>query len=408
MGCPLLLSAMPIALLLCPLLLLACSAAPTVTPGPEASAAIDQPDTSTPLKLWPAVDTTSAQAAADVACLRRFFQHKLDRSAPQDYWSTAELALYGHVQPELLYAEYDTLGQLAYPPTLMDRRVMSDGSRTMRVKWSKGTGDTELVKQVFTFRLVDEADGPRLCMPLELNVRDWPRHTVGGITYIVSPARRFNAAEAQRQWEDCLALGRFFGMEPFPFTYLSFVDPAELFRARGFELHPRSYTFPTGGRLDHDTQVSAGNDRERYTHEVVHAFIFRALGRSGPDLLHEGTATYLGGSNARPYAHHRAVLAQLLSDQPGRDLCKDIDPYRSEYIREDSNLAYTVGAVLVEHILREHGSAGLFKLFAGDDLWGTLRSIDIGPTNFNAIIRAELARAPLGPALPEHGYTKDQ
>lgn len=354
----------------------------------------------TELKIWPTVDTVDVASAADIACLRAFFCNKLDAATHHTYWSQVELERYGQIQPELLYAEFDEEGDLAYVPTLMERRVMPDGSRLLRVKWAQGEGMAEEVKQVFAFWVKDGDTGPRLEMPLELNTRAWPVHQVEDINYVVSPSRTFDPALAQRQWEEVQALGAFFVIAPFPFTYYSYLDPAELFRARGFELHPRSYTFPTGGRLDHATQVSAGNNSERYTHEVVHAFIHRALGPSGPNLLHEGLATYLGGCNERSYLEHRRTLKDHLDQGGDLDLDLAVDPYRSVTIGADTNLPYTVGAVIVEHVLRTFGKERLFSLFATADVWGALAQVDIHQAELKGLLQAELAKPPLEPVIP--------
>jgi len=318
------------------------------------------------LGVWRTVDTTDAAAQADVDCLRRFFAHKLDSGAAQDFWWQPDVEIYVWPYEDLLYTEYDSEARLRYLPTLMERRPLPDGTRLLRVKWAApdSTGRAEEVRQVFDFLARDTPEGTRLAMPLAWNTATWPRHQVGPISYIVSPERRFDPAVARAQEQDVEALGRFFGIAPFPLTYYSFKDPADLFRARGFLVHPAMYAHATGGRLDHGGQVYAGNNSERYTHEIVHAFIFRSLGRSGMDLLHEGLATWLGGSNEHPYAWHRAQLQRMLAEEPERDLRQDLNVYDSAYYADETNVAYTIGALVVEHILRTAGREALFALFA--------------------------------------------
>jgi hypothetical protein len=357
------------------------------------------------LSVWRTVDTTDAAAQADVACLQRFFEHKLDSGAAQDFWWPQDLDTYVRPYEDLLYTEYDSEARLRYLPTLMERRPLPDGTRLLRVKWAApdSTGKQEEVRQVFGFVVRDTPEGPRLAMPLENNTATWERQQVGPITYIVSPQRRFDPAVARAQQQDVEALGRFFGIAPFPITYYSFKDPAELFRARGFELYPAMYAHATGGRLDHGGQVYAGNNSERYTHEIVHAFIFRSLGRSGMDLLHEGLATWLGGSNEHPYVWHRAQLQRLLAEEPDRDLRQDLNVYDSDYYADETNVAYTLGALVVEHIVRTGGKeapaspAGrLFALFAEEhaDL-SALEKYGIREAEMNRWVREALAKEPL-------------
>lgn len=361
---------MPLHYLLPALLLVGCQ---TKAPAPPPMADADAPTgrhrlVAGDLRVWRTVDTTDVQAKADVACLRRFFANKLDPSAAQDFWWPPDVETYVRPYADLLYTEYDGQARVRYLPTLMERRPLPNGDRLLRVKWAApdSTGKAEEVRQVFGFLARDTPEGVRLAMPLERNTATWARHQVGPITYIVSPLRRFDPEVARAQEQDVEGLGRFFGIAPFPITFYSFRDPAELFRARGFEQHPVMYAHATGGRLDHGGQVYAGNNSERYTHEIVHAFIFRRLGRSGMDLLHEGLATWLGGSNEHPYAWHRAQLQRMLAEQPDRDLGQDLNVYDSDYYADETNVAYTIGALVVEHILRTAGKEALFALFAGE------------------------------------------
>jgi hypothetical protein len=391
---------MPIRYLLPALLLLGCnSGVPAHPQRAEAEAPTGRDRLiASDLRVWRTVDTTDVQAQADVACLRRFFVHKMDPNAAQDFWWQADVETYVRPYEDLLYTEYDSEATLRYLPTLMERRPLPNGDRLLRVKWAAtdSTGKAEEVRQVFGFLARDTPEGVRLAMPLEWNTATWERQQVGRITYIVSPLRRIDAAVAHAQLQDVEGLGRFFGIAPFPITFYSFRDPAELFRARGFELHPAMYNHATGGRLDHGGQVYSGNNSERYTHEVVHAFIFRSLGRSGMDLLHEGLATWLGGSNEHPYAWHRAQLQRMLAEQPDRDLSKDLNVYNSTYYADETNVAYTIGALVVEHILRTAGKEALFALFAEEytDL-SALEEHGIREAEINSWVREALKQEPL-------------
>lgn len=350
------------------------------------------------LHVWRTVDTSDVQAQADVACLRRFFVNKMDPNAAQDFWWQPDVETYVRPYEGLLYTEYDSTARLRYLPTLMDRRPLPDGTRLLRVKWATrdSTGRAEEVRQVFDFLARDTPEGTRLALPLAWNTATWPRYQVGPLTYIVSPERRFDPAVARAQEQDVEALGRFFGIAPFPITYYSFKDPADLFRARGFQVHPMMYAHATGGRLDHGGQVYAGNNSERYTHEIVHAFIFRSLDRNGMDLLHEGLATWLGGSNEHPYAWHRAQLQRMLAEEPDRDLRQDLNVYNSAYYADETNVAYTIGALVVEHILRTAGRDALFALFAEEHAeLSALEKQGIREAEINSWVREALKKEAL-------------
>lgn len=337
------------------------------------------------------VDTSNAIDREAIACLRRFFTKKFVPDAVNDYWYAPDLERFGGPYSELRYAEYDSVGELRYRPTLLAIEPVAEG-RLLRVTWSEDGRSTD--RCVFDFLARPTDEGVRLSFPIARNTTDWERRTFGDLQYVISPKHVFNEADALAQQRMFERLATWFEVPTFPVTYYSFTDPVDLFRAKGFHQHPMMYTIPTGGMVDVGNNVYAGNNKDIYVHEVVHLFTYR-LFPDQPALLSEGLATLIGGSNERDYEWHRANLRAYLAD-PAIDLRDRCNAHAQDDIAGHTSVPYVIGALLCERILRTDGKQGLFKVFAaGADPWPALVVYGITPETLTAELRKELELPPV-------------
>lgn len=378
--------------------LVACSAAAPSEPPVEEVHSSASPYELGELHIWPTVDTTDAFNAEAIACLRRFCTKKVHPEELNDYWYVPDLERFGGIQAELLYAEFDSLGDPRYPPTLMSiRETGVPDQRLLTVRWAKmdSSGVAERVRYVFDFLARRTAEGVRLGSPLDHNTRQWERKTVGAVEYIISPQHAFSEEQARQQLADIDRLSRFFELPAFPIHFYSCTDPTDLFRMHGFQQHPIMYLFPTGGRAEGNDIVYSGNDKDVYTHEIVHLFTQRKFGER-PWVLDEGLATLLAGSSEYDFNWHRANLKRYLEQHPESDLLKTCSTYDATYINEHTNVAYAIGGVLCERILRSKGKEGLFAVLAsGTDPWPALAAYDVTPETLRNELLKELDRDPL-------------
>lgn len=350
------------------------------------------------LRIWPTVDTSDALNTEAIACLRRFCQFKLDTSRANDFWLTADLERFGGIHGELFAAEFDSVGEPRYPPTLL--AINSTGNpdeRLLTVRWAEedGSGIAQQVRYVFDFLAKRTGDGVRLSFPLDHLTRDWERIGVGPVTFIVSPGRTFSMEQARHQVKDVERLARFFEVPAFPITYYSCTDPTELFRIRGYQQHPLMHVFPTGGRAEGKDLVFSGNNKEIYTHEVVHLFTGMKF-QERPWVLDEGLATFLAGSSEKPYSWHRANLKVYLASGAMPDMEKVLTSYEPTYINEHTNLAYAIGGALCERILRTQGKEGLFAVLASGEehVFTALAGMGITRENLRQELMKELELEP--------------
>jgi hypothetical protein len=381
-------------------MLLACGSGSHSEPAAEQPAAVVQDSLTWPLEplIWPSVDTVDAFNAEAIACLRRFCAKKLDREAENDYWDPASLSRFGAFDQELLYAEFDSVGDPRYRPTLLHIRPTEVAEeRILTVRWARtdSTGVATDVRYVFDFLARRTADGVRLASPIDQRSRGWKTRQVGTVHYIISPHHVFSPEQAEEQRADVERLSSFFNVAPFPITYYSCTDPTDLFRLKGYQQHPLMHVFPTGGRADEGGNVFSGNDKDIYTHEVVHLYCRKAFGKVTPGLLEEGLATFLAGSSEHDYAWHRANLARLLAANDTIDLNDFTNPCVQFYINEHTNVPYAVGALLCERILMSAGKDELFALLAGqEDPWPALERHGITRKNLTEELRKQILAPP--------------
>ncbi len=359
----------------------------------ESTAVVASPTTYADLSIWGSVDTLDTGNEEAIATLRRFFEQKMRSDDIQSYWVSSDPAPGRLAFTDIVYAEYDEKGEQKYLPTLMGITPVNDSDRLLTVKWAAtdSTGTAADVRYVFDFLAHRTDVGMRLDRPLEHNTRNWQREDFGELHYIISPLHTFRQEQAQEQAQDVHRLSRFFGIDMFPITYYSFKDPADLFRARGFQLHPLMFVHETGGIADYGDRVFSGNDRDNYTHEIVHLFTTRKFGAERPDMMDEGLATLLGGSSGKPYAWHRENLRQFLKENHAFDPAGQTNMYDQFFINKETNVPYAIGAVVCEHILRIAGKDGLFKVMAsGTDPWPALVEFGVVKVDLGALVRNEL------------------
>jgi len=345
------------------------------------------------LEVASKVDTTGIGSEV-VKVLRSFFDHKMEQSeaSNQDYWLAEDYEQFVRDYSEIRYGEYGPDATVKYWPTLMsiDRVRGHSNFRFANVRWASrdSTGSVGEVRYVFQFLVKpNEAGQLRLTNPLEVLTEVWKREKVGSVTFVLSPKHEFSRKQAAEQHAAIDEMVNFFEIDPFPITFYSFQNATEVLQSRGYLMHPLFYKFATGGQAGVGDVVYSGNDRDEYTHEVVHLFIARAIPTS-TGILNEGLATLLGGSTGYPYEWHAEKLKAWLEANPDVDLTQHLNPYQSTYIEEHTSIPYTIGATLCEKLLKAHGREVLFEaLGRGKDPWAFLQGLGIEQSDLRKLLQ---------------------
>jgi len=374
------------------LLAVACASAPG-EPSTIESTASENAAPGTPLRVAAGVDTLDQSNQSAIRCLRRFFSQKMLHEDVGDFWDEADSFRYAHIFNELRYAEYDSVGNLSYPPELSSITVLgTEGDRLLHVVWPLPGDPNGRARYAFDFHARKTAAGHRLAFPIDLYTAQWERRVRGTITYVISPNNAFSDDEARMQQHDIEQLARFFGTEPFPIIYYACADPDDLYRWSGFTAHPNMGKITSGGLVDGAGNAYCGNGKEIYTHEIVHLFSSRHH-KVQCALLEEGLATLLGSMQEHDYAWHRANIRRYLANDASIDLRGRCNTVLHDTTPEGTSVPYMIGALLCERIIRTEGKDPLLKAMASSaDHWAALRPFGVTPENLTAVLTAELEK----------------
>jgi len=104
--------------------------------------------------------------------------------------------------------------------------------------------------------------------------------------------------------------------------------------------------------------------RPDHIHEFVHA-IMKPEYPNAHSILHEGIATYYGGTVGLDYAFYRNNLKEYINDNPVDFL--DDSLLWDIYVAEKAPLSYIVGALIIEYTLKNYGNNKVLELFSCEE-----------------------------------------
>ena len=121
--------------------------------------------------------------------------------------------------------------------------------------------------------------------------------------------------------------------------------------------------------------------RENHIHELVHAILFPLYPRI-PMWINEGMATYYGRVNNNDYKHYIPKFKAFLAEN------SDINIFDREtlnmQIDDAIGVQYIVGAMFVDHIIKEYGHEKLKQIFACTSTEEILMQIEVEPEFTNS------------------------
>lgn len=354
-----------------------------------------QEKTAAPLTISPMVRMTDANARI-IETLKLFLSVKDEQPLNNPYWLAEESQRYGCPFQDILGMEKGKNGPQSYRPTLMGIIDTEDTQqKTVKLAWighDSKTGENQL-KCIFNMVAFFSDGQIRFGLYTNLATQNWQRLESGPITYLISPGRKANAGEIEKQRAGLEFLSKFFEADPFPITYYSCVNPEEVFKIKGFDYHPMMYADTTGGFAESGERVFSGNNSEYYQHEMAHIFIARLF----PDIdsfLNEGLASFLGGSGVFDYEWHRNKMQKMLKTERDFRFSDHLDPYERLFFEKETPIPYLTAALVCERTLRLHGKQQLFSLFRLQlDFWENLKTVGLSKTNFDRELSKELNRS---------------
>jgi hypothetical protein len=291
---------------------------------------------------------------------------KLQNPSPR--WSAAE---------QRMWPGYDLTASLAYhaDATVLDIRPTAPGSDEYVVKtlFARAVGPQHDVRPVALTRVYAIREDGRwvFANALPRLTRDWPRTTIGAVTYVVSPARSLDRNRAARAIAFADSIAESLGLPKIEkLTYYVASNSEELQRVMGFD-----WTFGGYGSysLPWNQLILSGDSAfaEAHRHELIHLVLSPITGeRRTHSIINEGIATWLGGMLGRTYEQMRGEYASFIATRPEITLDLILATDQPDYGHNPA------GAILVHMVHERGGMAAVKQLLRGgrsnDELRATL------------------------------------
>lgn len=206
---------------------------------------------------------------------------------------------------------------------------------------------------------------------LERLTRDWPRHTIGAITFISSPTMPFNAARAERTVMFADSLADAFGAPRIKhLRYYVTGSAAEENRLLGLEWMVQSGEDREGRALAPDSLLFSGDPRvgEAYLHEVAHIVLAPLFPARANGLVIEGVTTWAGGTLGLPYPQVMRRFSAFITKYPAITLDSVLTNATVDWGR------YPAMALLTQMAFEHGGIASVKLLMAAPPGLAGLRS----------------------------------
>ncbi|MES2830060.1 MAG: hypothetical protein V4687_18020 [Bacteroidota bacterium] len=262
-----------------------------------------------------------------------------------------------------------------YFPSLLRAIPLEDGSFLMKIAYMGVGGDNKPYLRIIASLIAKQAaDRFYFYNVLDHYTQNWNKKQVGSISYTYSSKLDIKKAEAMNQFN--LNFARKLQTPVLTVNYYKFEDPEQMYKAIGFDFHENMYASRVGGLAQYWTNtVYAGNNSEQYDHEVAHFYTYIAFPK-GTKNVHEGYATFAGGSGGKSLSELVPLAKKYIDAHPDKDitvLATDFYPYTP-----DVQLTYVLSAIVCRDIEKRFGMAGTKKLFnpaEGDDYFANLKKI---------------------------------
>ena len=290
---------------------------------------------------------------------RDYLRSDAQRQSPTKYWSAAE---------QRKWSRYDIAGGYAYqgfPATVLSIQLARPGATdeyVVRTLFASADGPAKDVKPIALTRVyaIRESGHWVFANALPRLTRDWKRHVIGHITYIVQPGHNFDEGKARSAVRFADSVATMFGVQPITdLNYYVADTPEEIHRILGLDFmvggEQASYADPGKRIILVGSSVFGENHRHELTHFALAALTWTP---NTPGIINEGTATWLGGSLGKSFPDVMREYAAFLVAHPNINL-------DSVLTVEDHDLGTRpAGAALVEMTYQHGGIPAVKALMA--------------------------------------------
>lgn len=303
--------------------------------------------------------TTQGSVPEIYGAWRNYLRSDATRQSPTKYWSAAE---------QRKWSRYDIAGGYAYqgfPATVLSIQLAQPGvsdEYVVRTLFSSTDGPTNDVKPIALTRVYAIRENGHWVFgnALPRLTRDWKRHLVGHVTYIVQPGHAFDERKARNavRFADSVAVA--FGVQSITnLDYYVTDTPEEIHRILGLDFivggEQASYSDPGRQMILVGSSVFGENHRHELTHSALAPLTWTP---NTAEIVNEGTATWFGGSLGKSFPEVMRDYAAFLNAHPTITLDSVLT------VKDHDLGTRPAGAALIEMTYQHGGIAALKALMA--------------------------------------------
>lgn len=288
--------------------------------------------------------------------LEGFLDAHLNGIANNPYVDTSSL----EINTQLFH--WFTIDTSVYKPSLLSILPVIEGREYLvTVSYMGNTADKKPLLGI-TYSMTTKKRGEKYFFysSIDYNTRNWSRNRIGTIEYIYP--NKLNLPIAKKFDAFNKTLAKKFSTEVIPITYYKCDDPVQLFRILGCDYVPNMYLSTQGGLAEQNNTLFAGNNSEWYPHELVHFYTnkFPSYNR----IVHEGYATFIGGSGGISLEELKVMAREFLKDKPNADLVKMFVDF--ERISRGIPFTYIASGLICREIEKKKGFSSIQELFKAE------------------------------------------
>lgn len=195
------------------------------------------------------------------------------------------------------------------------------------------------------------------------HTKEWKTHKQSNIKYVYTPSFKLKKIEVKKVEKFYNKLCEVFNVTPEPITYFIAEDCDAIYTLLGYDffiskgMGNECGYFESENNFIFATKTGGAN----HYHELTH-FINKFYPNAN-SLLLTGLSAYISKDKAhfgKPLEYHIKRVNEYLQSHPHIDLS---NPFEFNYIDEETNPQYVIGALLCDLIIEKEGKDGLLKVF---------------------------------------------
>lgn len=239
------------------------------------------------------------------------------------------------------------------------KKVDNDYYR-IRTIWSLDDSKNILIFGIYNVYAKKDSSDYKLYNNLFLIKPKLNHYQVDNIDFYYPNSYPFDQQKANKTFEFYSTISTIYGnSDKRKVMYLIGNNLDEAYNFLGFDYTFWSTPSPFAGKFIESQNIIV-SCREDHTHEIVHAVLIPMFPK-GHSMLHEGIATYYGGSAGENFPDLIAQLKNTIKSKPNVDLSQ-IENLDKNLGNGKLNNFYTVGALFIDYALKTGGPKKVLAL----------------------------------------------